>query len=161
MKSRGLHQHYLSKHSLSLKTRLTERRVLACNRLILAHFGFADLRTDHPFFAPFGRPKPPFGPLFLFMVSGAESMNPLLLCEVAKFRLRVVLWVRLATSLRRLRPPKRNFVAREGGSTSGRPPIRPKVENPVFMRFDRLTIPSEVEGRASAFAESIASAEDS
>lgn len=60
-----LHHVPLSKLSLSLKARLTDRRVLACNSLILAHFGFADLRTAHPFFDPFGRPKRPFGPLFL------------------------------------------------------------------------------------------------
>lgn len=60
-----LHHFCLSKHSLSQETRLTERRVLACNRLVLAHFGFADLRTAHPFFDPFGTPRPPFRPLFL------------------------------------------------------------------------------------------------
>jgi len=60
-----LHHVSSSKHSLSLRTRLTERRVLACNRLILACFRFADLRTAHPFLAPFDRPKRPFGPLFL------------------------------------------------------------------------------------------------
>jgi hypothetical protein len=39
----------LSKHSLSLKTRLTEGRVLACNSLILAPFCGPDLRTAPPF----------------------------------------------------------------------------------------------------------------
>jgi len=62
--SHRLHHFCLSKHSLSQKTRLTERRVLACNRLIIACFGLADLRTAHPSFDPFGRPKRPFGPLF-------------------------------------------------------------------------------------------------
>jgi hypothetical protein len=60
-----LHHFFLSKHSLSQRTRLTERRVLACSRLILAHSGIPDLRTDHPFFDPFGRPKSPPRPLFL------------------------------------------------------------------------------------------------
>jgi len=72
--SRRLHHFCLSKHSLSLRTRLTERRVLACNSLILASFGVADLRTAHPFFAPLERPKPPFGPLFLCFLR--TSANP-------------------------------------------------------------------------------------
>jgi hypothetical protein len=60
-----LHHFCSSKHSLSLKARLTERRVLACDSLVLAYFDVADLRTAHPFFGPFGRAKRPFGPLFL------------------------------------------------------------------------------------------------
>jgi len=72
--SSSLHHFCLSEHSLSQRTRLTERRVLACDRLILAHLGFADLRTAHPFFDPFGRPKPPFRHLFLCFLR--TSANP-------------------------------------------------------------------------------------
>jgi len=58
---------------------------LACNSLVLAPFCGPDLRTAPLFLTPFGRPKRPSGPLFLFMVSEVESMFPLLLCEVAKW----------------------------------------------------------------------------
>jgi hypothetical protein len=50
-----LHHVSSSQHSLSQKTRLIERRVLACGRLILAHLGFADLYAPP---ASFGRLTP-------------------------------------------------------------------------------------------------------
>jgi len=72
--SHGVHHSFLSKHSLSVRTRLTGRRVLACNSLILAPFGGPDLRTAHPFLGRFGRPKRPFGPLFLCLLR--TTANP-------------------------------------------------------------------------------------
>ena len=60
-----LHHSCLSKHSLSLKTRLVERRVLACDSLILGFPSGEKMWTRYPLLPPFSPPKRPLRPLFL------------------------------------------------------------------------------------------------